>query len=183
MVHVVSILGKTVALKYNEIPSEIQVNELTSIEYSNIYGEMVTVSTAMNSVGMLRAEVEHILKLKKLETDIFEAELKKERRKEASKQAGKFYVDDGKDRILVKLTEGSLSEAVMLNPDLRKLKEACYQLEKDFAYLDSLQWSVQSKSKKLDKLMKEVTPTEFIDGLIDGKVNGILIRSINKRKQ
>ena len=50
------------------------------------------------------------------------------------------------------------------------------QAQKNFAILDTLQWSVQDKSRKLNNLLKPVTPAEFLQELVDGEVNSFLIR-------
>jgi hypothetical protein len=42
--------------------------------------------------------------------------------------------------------------------------------------LDALQWAVQDKSKKLNNLLKPVTPTEFLNELVEGEVNSFFIK-------
>ena len=42
--------------------------------------------------------------------------------------------------------------------------------------LDSLYWACQDKSRKLNGLVNGTTPQEFVEGMIEGKVNGILIK-------
>ena len=41
--------------------SDIDVDALTRIDYTNLIGEMVTISALMNKVGNLRAEAEKIM--------------------------------------------------------------------------------------------------------------------------
>ena len=48
--------------------------------------------------------------------------------------------------------------------------------DKNFAVLDTLQWSVQDKSKKLNNLLRPVTPSEFLQELVEGEVNSFFIK-------
>jgi hypothetical protein len=48
--------------------------------------------------------------------------------------------------------------------------------QRDLAFLDSLYWSIQSKDKKLSVLMRPISPKEFYDELIEGSVNGMMIK-------
>mgnify|MGYP003207193385 FL=1 len=47
-----------VTLVTNGFDDVLDIDRLTSIDYTNLYGEAVTVSALLNKVGMLRAEAE-----------------------------------------------------------------------------------------------------------------------------
>jgi len=122
----------------------------------------------MNRIGIIRAEAESILKEKELLAKIEEARIKKDERRKA--------VSDSR-----KITEGGLEEMVMLDEGLQIMKKNVIKAQKDFSFIESLYWALSSKDKKLNNLIKEVTPEEFEDRLIEGKVNGFIIKKFDKK--
>lgn len=160
-----------VTLKTNGFEDTVDIDRLTSIDYSNLYGEAVTVSALLNKVGLLRAEAERAVSEKKLEKEVCEADMKKGWRREANRNGGKFTIEDEE----IKLSEKALDEALLLDEDYQKLCLEYIEAQKNFSVLDALQWSVQDKSKKLNNLLKPVTPQEFLSELVEGKVNSFLI--------
>lgn len=160
-----------VTLVTNGFEDTVDIDSLTSIDYSNLYGEAVTVSALLNKVGLLRAEAERVVSEKKLEKEVYEADMKKGWRREANRNGGKFTIEDEE----IKLSEKALDEALLLDEDYQKLCLEYIEAQKNFSVLDALQWSVQDKSKKLNNLLKPVTPQEFLSELVEGKVNSFLI--------
>lgn len=160
-----------VTLVTNGFEETVDIDKLTSIDYSNLYGEAVTVSALLNKVGLLRAEAERAVSEKKLEKEVYEADMKKDWRREANRNGGKFTIEDEE----IKLSEKALDEALLLDEDYQKLCLEYIEAQKNFSVLDALQWSVQDKSKKLNNLLKPVTPQEFLSELVEGKVNSFLI--------
>lgn len=167
-VHIFQFDKQIVTLKYEGFEDEIDVDEICKIDYSNIYGEVVTCTALMNRIGIIRAEAESILKEKELLAKIEEARIKKDERRKA--------VSDSR-----KITEGGLEEVVMLDEGLQIMKKNVIKAQKDFSFIESLYWALSSKDKKLNNLIKEVTPEEFEDRLIEGKVNGFMIKKFNKK--
>lgn len=169
-----------ILVHFNEVPVKlitngfedtVDIDKLTSIDYSNLYGEAVTVSALLNKVGLLRSEAERAVSEKKLEKEVYEADMKKGWRREANRNGGKFTIEDEE----IKLSEKALDEALLLDEDYQKLCIEYIEAQKNFSVLDALQWSVQDKSKKLNNLLKPVTPQEFLNELVEGKVNSFLI--------
>lgn len=160
-----------VTLVTNGFEDTVDIDQLTSIDYSNLYGEAVTVSALLNKVGLLRAEAERAVSEKKLEKEVYEADMKKGWRREANRNGGKFTIEEEE----IKLSEKALDEALLLDEDYQKLCLEYIEAQKNFSVLDALQWSVQDKSKKLNNLLKPVTPQEFLSELVEGKVNSFLI--------
>lgn len=161
-----------VELETNGFDGRIDIDHLTSIDYQNLFGEAVTVSALLNKVGLLRAEAEKAVAEKKLEKDIYEADRKKFYRRQAQKNGGKFFFDDDE----IKMSEKALEEVILLDEDYQQLSCELIEAQKNFAILDTLQWSVQDKSRKLNNLLKPVTPAEFLQELVEGEVNSFLIR-------
>jgi hypothetical protein len=171
---IVHIGDKPIILVFSEFDEELDVDQVTSIDYSNIYGEAVTVSALQNKIGMLKAESEKYYQEKKLECDIYEADLKRKWRREAATSAGKFTIDgEG-----IKLTESALNEAVLLEKGFEIKRKNVIKAQRDVAFMDSLFWAISSKDKKLNNLIKAVTPKEFYDELVGGKINTFLIKKV-----
>jgi hypothetical protein len=68
--------GMNLILKYSPFEDAIDMDDLTRIHYENLYGEAVTVSAIQNRIGILKAEAEAAYERKKLECDIYEANLR-----------------------------------------------------------------------------------------------------------
>lgn len=167
---------KTVVLTFGDFNDEVDIDKLTSIDYSNLYGEIVTVSALLNRIGILKSEAEANLSLKKLECDIYTANLSKGFRREANVNAGKFTVRDDKSVFSIKLTEDSLNMALAMDIVVQNKRKAIIEAQRSLSFIDSLYWGVQSKDKKLSVLMKGITPEEFFNELLEGEINSILIK-------
>lgn len=172
---IIHIDSQPLELVMADFDSEIDVDEITSIDYSNLFGESVTVSALMNRIGILKARAEAIYAEKKLEFDIYEAGIRKRLRREAAMNGNYFKVDDQQ----IKLTENSLEEVVILDAGWQVNKKNVIKAQETLNKIDSIYWAISSKSKKLEIMLKPVTPEEFFNELVEGKVNGILI---NKKK-
>lgn len=160
-----------VTLETNGFSGRIDIDQLTSIDYGNLYGEAVTVSALLNKVGMLRAEAEHTVAEKKLERDVCEADTKRTWRQQANMNQGKFCFEGE----WIKLSEKALDEALLLDEDYQRLCVELIDAQKNFNVLDALQWAVQDKSKKLNNLLKPVTPQELLGELVETSVNSFVI--------
>lgn len=181
MNHIINIGGKHVILRYMEDETDVNVDEITKIDYSNIFGEVVTLPALLNKTGMLRAEAEKIFNSLKLECEIHSAGLKRAWRREAATQSGKgkfSSTDEMGNIIVVKLSESALDEAVTLDKKYQKLKNDLFKAQRDLGFIDSLHWAVSSKDKKLNNLLKPVSPEEFVNELIDGAINGFIIKKV-----
>lgn len=172
MITTVHIGDNPVILKSEDFTDELDIDKLTSIDYSNLYGEAVTVSALLNKVGMLKAESESYLSQVTLKVDSFAAELRRKFRRQANAESGKF-MQDGE---YIKLTEKSLDDAVLLDKEYQTLKKEQFEAKKDLEILDSIFWAVQAKCKKLDNICRPVTPDEFMNELVEGKVNTFIIK-------
>jgi len=127
---------------------DIDVDNLTDIHYENIEGEILGIATDLNQVGMLRAEAERVAKIAKFSLDTHSAQFCRDCRREAAINSNHFTV--GGDRI--KLTEGSLKEALSLGKEYQKLKVATIEHDAAFEVMDSIYWAVKEKATKLNKL-------------------------------
>lgn len=157
--------GKIVTLILQEFDSEMEVDDLLRIDYANIMGEILTFPLMYNRIANLRAEMDELQSKTRLDTRIFEHQLREKKRKSLSAES------EGK-----RITDTQIETAMHMDAEYRKKKEYYYKIQKNFGYLDSLYWSAASKDKKLDKMSDKLRPEDFDKELIEGTINGILIK-------
>lgn len=163
----VEIGTKTVVLVSPDKDEEIELDDVTTINYSNLYGEAVTVSGLLNKVGLMKVEYEKKAKEEKLFCDVFAANLRKNLRREAATNGGRITIDGES----FKLTEKGLEDAILLNEQYQKNLMNLIEIESKRDKLDTLFWAVQSKDKKLNNLLPKIVPQDFEKELIEGKIN------------
>lgn len=162
---------KTIVLHSSDEDEDIELEEVTTVNYSNLYGEAVTISALLNKVGMWKAEYERRAKEAKLYCDIFVSQLRKQYRREALQCHGTVCIDGES----VKLTEKSLDEIILLNEEYQKAALEQIELESKRDKIESLFWAVKSKDQKLNNLLPKVVPKEFFQELVEGKINSFII--------
>lgn len=176
MQYTIHVGDKPIILEHDDLESTINVDDLTKINPSNIFGEAVTISAAVNRIGLLKSEVEGIMAETKLEYKIYEGTFKSKLRKQAASNSGFYLVRVDNEDVRVKLSETSLASSFETDERWIELKKKFITAEKNFNALSSLYWSAQDKSRKLNSLVHGVTPEEFVAELIEGKINGILVK-------
>lgn len=165
--------GKPIVMIFKGFEEELNLDELTSIDYSNLYGEAVTISALLAKLGIMRGEAENHMSECKLDYDICEAKLKKNHRKFAANSGGKIQMDDG---TLVKMTENALEELIKTDIFWQKKKKAMIEAKRQYDYMDAIFWAASSKDKKLNNIVKAITPEELYNELIEGAINSIVIQ-------
>lgn len=176
MKYTIHIGNSPIILEHDNIDSTINVDDLTTIDTGNIMGEAVTISAAVNRIGLLKSEVEARMSEAKLEEKIYIGSFIAKLRKQAAQNGGKFTMRVENEDIEVKLTEKALETSYHTDEKWKELKNKFIIAEKNFNSLSSLYWAIQDKSRKLNSLVNGTTPEEFVSKMIEGKVNGILIK-------
>lgn len=176
MEYKINVGGQEITLYHDNMDSSINVDDLTKIDVGNIYGDAVTISAAVNRIGLIKAEVEALVGETKLEYKIYEGQFKAKLRKQAANSAGFYTIRIGNDDVKIKATEKALETCFETDEKWIELKKAFITAEKNFNSLSSLYWACQDKSRKLNTLVNGVTPSEFVSEMIEGKINGILIK-------
>lgn len=164
-----------IILEHGDFDSTINVDDLTKIDTSNLFGEAVTMSAAVNRIGLLKAEVEATMSELRLDCKIFEGRFRSDLRRQAAQNNGSYLIRVNNEDISVKLTEKALETCFENDPEWIELKRQFIKAERNFNALSSLYWATQDKSRKLNGLVSGTTPSEFVEGMIEGKINGILI--------
>ena len=160
---------KIIVLKQEEFDTDINMDDITQIQYSNLYGEIVTVSALMNRIGILKAMVENEYEEYKLDVAIFESE--KRRAFISSKIAS------GEK----KPTEQQSDDYLNTHSEVTMKRKRLLTIKRNSDYINALYWSIQSKDRKLSVLMKGVTPEEFADAIIEGSVNTFMIKKFKQQ--
>ena len=161
--------GKTAVLTLQSFDTEMDIDDILRIDYSNIMGEILTFPLMFNRIANLKAEQENIVSETKLDLEIFEAQLTEEYRKKLT--AGK---DGGK------VTIAEVESAVKLDKRYRTKKIHFFSVQKNYGYLDALYWGAQSKDTKLNRLSEKLRPDEFEKELLEDTINGIMIKISKK---
>ncbi len=176
----IDLKSKTIRLMFEDFENEIDVDSLTTIHYENLYGEAITISALLNKVGLMKAELEELYEDGKITLSIFEAKLRNNLRREAANNAGKVQPDKAKD-VWIKLTEKAIDDLVILDGGWQVKKKNVSKRKKDLGFMDALYWAVQSKDKKLNNMLPQLTPQEFAKEIVEGKINGIVIKKYEKK--
>mgnify|MGYP003650320006 FL=1 len=167
---------QSITLFHENLDGSINVDDLTKIDVGNIYGDAVTISAAVNRIGLIKAEVEALMGETKLSYKIYEGTFKAKLRKQAANNSGFYTVRIGNEDVKIKATEKALETCFETDEKWIELKREFITAEKNFNSLSSLYWACQDKSRKLNTLVNGVTPKEFVSEMIEGKINGILIK-------
>ena len=176
MEYKINLGGQEITLYHDNMDSSINVDDLTKIDVGNIYGDAVTISAAVNRIGLIKAEVEALVGETKLDYKIYEGQFKAKLRKQAANNGGFYTIRIDNEDVKIKATEKALETSFETDEKWIELKKAFITAEKNFNSLSSLYWACQDKSRKLNTLVNGVTPSEFVSEMIEGKINGILIQ-------
>ena len=160
---------KIITLKQSDIDNDINMEEITQINYNNLYGEIVTVSALLNKIGILKADVDNQYEEYKLDCQIFESSQRK------SIISSKLAIGEKKP------TENQVEDSLNTQPEVIAKRKRLLALKKGCDYVNALYWAVKSKDDKLSVLMKGVTPEEFSNNIIEGTVNGFFIKKFKNQ--
>ena len=166
---------KMVYLYFDDFEDEVDLDQLTFVDYNNLHSEFITISSLYNRVGIWKAEAEKQYNKQQLNVKIISAEKANEYRRKLKREDS--YAN-GKPK-MVWPTKDEVDNAVILDEEVQ------LELEKEILYkqrasvLDSLFWSVKSKEKKIDRLVEhmKIKPEDFENEIVEGKWNGILIKT------
>ena len=162
----IELKGKVLLLKVVPFDTDVDIQDILRIDYSNLVSEILSFSIIYNRVMNLKAEMGHLLSTTKFELDILEAELKDEHREKISDRKGKNATVD-------EVNVASLQ-------DERYKKKFKDLLNKQRDLIESFYWACQSKNAKLDILSRNVTPEDFEKEIVEGKINSVMMNTKKK---
>lgn len=166
--------NKTIVLHFNFLDLNIDIQELTQINYSNLYGELITVPTLLNKVGIIRAEAEGAMDSAKLERNVQHAKLDEYYRKSLRYE----HINYKKETVMKDPNNDTVTAAINRDEQFIAISKKYIRLKKEFGFIDALFWSVKDKAgilKKIGESMK-LTPEDFESNIIEGAVNGVMIK-------
>lgn len=151
---------------------EVDIDDLLSIDYSNIMGELLTFPPILNKIGLFRAEAEENMNRVKLDLAILEAKIQEEKRISLTKVVSEKVKSPTKDEV---------ENACKLDPRYSKQTRQFFASQKAYNYMESLYIAAKDKSKKLDSIFnKSVVPKEFELELLEKAVNGVKVKLHSK---
>lgn len=160
---VIELKNKMVVLNVQPFDTDINIDDLLKIDYSNLVGEILTFPVLLNRIMNLKAEMQNIVKESELDLEVFEAGLSEKKRNLLSSSGAKVTVKE-------------VENAVVMDKTLIDKKKRHYERVKNLDYLDGLYWSAQSKSKLLEKISDKIRPEEFSQDLLEDTINGVQIK-------
>lgn len=155
--------NKLVKIHTSDWDWDINLDNLLRIDYSNIFGEVITIPVLENQVGRLLADLRNYSKEQKLKVEMKEAEVRKLFRNARSNEGGKPPTIQETD------------DHVTMDPIVSNLRFRLIRIEKDVEQIEALYDACKSKSFKLNNLSKSITPEGFEKQLVEGRINGVLI--------
>lgn len=166
--------GRSAILILTPFDTDVDMDELTQIQYHNIMGEILTSSTLLNRVGNLKSEMEGIIAEAKLDFDIWRSNKEKEAKITLTE---KVTDEKGKEKIN-RPTIPEVDGWVVALPEYRTKQLQLLQLQRDFNVINNFYWAVKSKDDKLVKLSEKLRPEEFEKDLVEERVNSVMIRMV-----
>lgn len=164
---VMELAGKTYILKIQDIDTELDVDQIVKIDYSNIMGELLTFAVIKNRIGLLRSEAESLLAEAKMGLEMTKANLFLKYRKSLSV--------DSKGVAIKPPTEATIDAHVLLDDDYAEAKLGVINAQRGYSILDSVYWSCNEKSEKLKLISDKMKPEDFIFELLTESINGVMI--------
>ena len=172
----IELKDRIVILELLPFDTDVDMDEFTTIHYHNIMGEILTCSTAMNRIGNLLANYDEILAETKLDFDIFEAQMKEEKRKSLEFED----VDSKGVKKYKKPSQDEVEVAVIRDPRYKVKKKNLIEKQKNRDIINSFYWAVKSKDEKLNRITEKLRPEDFAGEILEEKINGVLLKVRNK---
>lgn len=164
---VIELKNRVVVLKILPFNTDIDVDDLLRIDYSNLVGEMLTFPVLLNRIMNLKAEMQSIVSESKVDLEVLEAQLTEQKRKSLTALGQKTTISE-------------VEAAVRMDATYIARQKLYFSQVKNLDYLDSLYWSAQSKSKLLEKISDKIRPSEFEGELLADTINGVAIKMARK---
>lgn len=167
---------RMVVLNLTQFDTDIDTDRLMFIQSHNIPGELITWPVIMNRVGNLKADMEQVVAETKMDFDIFLANWQEKKRKELTQ-----VVKDSKGNDKIdKPTKDEVENAVLVSPEYKVKKQHLILIQRNLAYVESLYWAAKDKSDKLNTYSAKLKPEEFEKDIVEGTINGIMIKTSAK---
>jgi hypothetical protein len=170
-----------VILQYSDFANEINVDDLMSIDSTNILGEVLTFPVILNRFGLILAEKEDDLRRTNFLYETKLDEVKNELAKAYGRAFSYFQSEAGgsvKNPTGAQCENRAKEDEIVLEKkkDADNIRNILLDVQKERDLMNSLYWSAKSKDEKLNKLTEKLSPRELESELIDGLINGVMIK-------
>lgn len=162
-------------LKVDDGGGEFDTEDMLKIDYGNIVGELLTYPVIVNRVGILRAESQDAVRRKKLEVDIYRADLAERYRMELST----MVTDSTGARKRKEPVRDAVNNMVEKDEGMKLKVGELHRAERDYDYIDAFYWAVKSKDTKLKAISQHID-MDMEKDIIIGVINGIEIKKTKK---
>lgn len=163
---------KMVVIKSLPFPNyEIDVEDLLSIHYGNIIGEVLTFPVALNRIATLKVEAENFYKMEEFDLKVFQSQKETDIRKSLIAKG------------VTKPTSLQIENNLYQDKEFLAKSRSVIQTHKYMRHLEELHWSMVSKDRKLDKLSDKLQSSDLDKEIMEGALNGVLIKFSKKAIQ
>lgn len=162
---VVEFGGKSYILSIMSWDSDMDLEDLSRIDYSNILGEIITFPVVMNRMGLIKAEVDTELDRVKLDFEIGKAKLVQHHREALSKKG-----------LSATAAENMLKTEIALDPSYEVLSLTVIQAQSMANKINAVYWAFKDKSDKLNRLSEKLRPEDFEKEILTDSVNNVAIK-------
>jgi len=167
MEHEIIVGEKILTLFHQDLLDEVDIESDISIDYSNLAGEAMVTPLISNAVGMHKADLEKEVKMKELQSKIFEDNLKRKLRKEASLNAGQCSFTEGGTKVKYKYSEKAIEKTHYGEKEWQKIQNELFIKQNFLSKLELFYWKIQDKIEKLKIYQSQVTPEECTNELLE----------------
>jgi len=156
---------RIVTLHHASTGDDIDIDAILSIDYSNIYAEIVSLPLLMMRLGRLRSEAEAISMRAKAKHEFVKSERYEHYRKKLNNGTKSPSIPQ-------------IDASVATDQKVKNAFRAHVDAQKDYNDMDSIFWSLKSKDKKLDKIMESMKlhPKEFDKEILISKFNDVIVK-------
>lgn len=165
--------NKMVQIILAPFDTDVNIDDMLEVQQHNIYGELITISRLLNKVGNLKAEITEVLSEAKLDFDIFYSQMLEEQKKELTS----IDATSGK---INKPTVSEIEAAIIRTPKYKVKKQNIFKIQKNVDYIESFHESVKNKSFVIMKISDKLRPEEFEKEIVEGSVNGCIVKFLKK---
>lgn len=163
---------KIISLYYTPFDAEVDMDDLTAIQYWNLQGEILTIATLMNRVGVLQADANKAVREAKLAHRMLEAKKGEHFRRALITEV------NNKTKLP---TVAQIEDAVATDAEVHASELRYINLQRQQEVMDSLYWAVKSKEMKLGQMGANLTPDDLQKDLLESAVNGVMIKVSEKK--
>lgn len=154
---IIQVGNKEIKLNFNEM-NELDLEDVLTIDYSNIKDEVSVFPFIVNQLGFLLSESQNILRKEELQLELLEAKIE-EYKSQVFLTIKSNLISNGEKSPTLSLIESQIK----IQEQYRNLQKSYFcqkqkiiEAQKNKDHLNTLYWSAQSKQQTLVSLSKSI---------------------------